>query len=75
MKFFLLWMIVFSTLVIAEEQLVPLFKGEILPVTKDETDEIYWETPEYTSRLETLDKIQYVYHFRAPNFRGIGLYL
>lgn len=36
-----------------------------------ETDEIYWETPKYLSKLEnTAAKVKYVYHYRSPNFIG-----
>lgn len=46
---------------------------EYLSTTLEETDDIYWETPQYLSRLEakkTAEKVQYVYHLRTNNFTG-----
>lgn len=44
-----------------------------LPSLTEETDEIYWETSEYLSRLQntkTASKVHYVYHRRLDNFVG-----
>lgn len=66
-----------SFITASEEQFVPLISVEETQsqstLANDETDEIYWETQAYLSKLEmehTAAKVQYVYHRRNPDFIG-----
>ncbi|PJD95020.1 MAG: hypothetical protein CK425_09755 [Parachlamydia sp.] len=73
MKSLVFCLSMFMAFCLAASDAQALLPKPALPLTKDETDEIYWDTPEYTSQLEVLkasEKTQYVYHFRARNFLG-----
>lgn len=65
MKYFLVVALIFSSSFVIN-------KSEAL-TSNDETDEIYWETPQYLSKLQAIKsagKTQYVYHWRENNFKG-----
>ncbi len=66
---FTLLALAYSFNIVAFENISPVATGENPAV--EETDDIYWERPEYIEILEkTASKVQYVYHRRTNDFKG-----